>query len=284
MRIISPNRIVVAVIAVMLFTLHFAVTAAADHEVTKEVQQQLNKLDETADEMYEAAKNNAWDQTREHIGQLKEWIPQIKYEGITDIEGMNALTEAALSAEYTLNQVQLSGQEVMVAAARLRLAADALTHPHQPMWLQYFKWFQEGAEQMETALQINNPVKFAESVKQVQGYYDIVRPSMLINRDRELIVRMDSLLHYLQQVSQNDTYNKEELSNVIMEYKSTANELFERTSQDTYTEFRPTAFPIGGMITFGAFILAVLAVAGWRIYRYEKLTGFVPVKRKTRDY
>lgn len=284
MPIINSKRLTLAAAGVLFTLMIVCSMAAAEHDVTQEVQQQLNRLDQAADAMYESARNKAWDETREHIGQLKDRIPQIQYEGITDIEGMNALTEAALSAEYSLNQVKLSGEEVIIEAARLRLAVDALAHPHQPMWLQHYKWFQEGAEQMEAALEINNPAKFEESIHQVLKHYHIVRPSILINRERELVVKMDSILKYLQQAPQNASYNRKQLENVVSEYKNTIKEIFERNSQDAYTDFSLNPVPPGGLIIFSSFILAVLAVAGWRIYQYERKAGFVPVKRKTRDF
>lgn len=277
------NRLVVTVVIGVMLWGCFTTFVAAHHEVSEDVQKKMNKLDEAAEQMYESAKARSWDKTREHIVQMREWIPQVHYDEVS-IEGMNALTESALAAEYSLNRVRINEQEVITAAARLRLAADALTHPHQPMWLEYYKWFEQGAEELGEALKHNNPAKFKEAISQIDQYYEMIKPSVLINRESEIAVKMDSLLGYLRKVASQDTYNREQLTGIITEYKSTVDEMFQRTSQDTYTEFVSNDFPLGGTLAFAAVIIAVLAIAGWRIYRYETKAGFVPVKRKTREY
>lgn len=277
-------RFIVVVILSMCIFVILTNMIAAEHRVTEEVQQQMSELDRIAAEVYEAAKQKKWTDMREDIEQLQVWIPQIKYEGITDVEGMNALTEAALYTESRLNEVQLSPHDVIVAAARLRLAVDALTHPHQPMWLQYYKWFKQGEQQMEASLKLNNPNKFGEAVQQVKEKYEMIRPAVQINRESEVVVKMDSLLHYLQQTSNSESYNYQQLKNAITAYVQTYNEIFQRESTDTYIPLQRNDLPYAGMISFGGVIITVLAVAGWRIYRYERKVGFVPVKKRTRDY
>lgn len=245
---------------------------------------QLQALHETSQQMYEQAKANEWAEAREQMKQIRALLPQLDYDGLTGIEGMNALAEATLSAEQTLNRVRLSESEAMAAVGRLRLATDALTHSNQPMWLQYYKWFEQDVNQMQQALDDQSFMEEQQKlIKQLQLHYYMVKPAMLISRKTNLVHQFDSILNYLHEASAKSQLTTESMSGLMPQMKLTIDQMFGKESKDAYTgqDYQPV--PLSSVIALALVIIAVLSVAAWRIYRYERKLGFVPVRQNTRD-
>ena len=99
-------------------------------------------MNQIADEMYKQTMDGQVTEARNKLMQMSDQIPKIHFEGITSVEGLNALTETITRAKRVYNAADYSPEEGQVAVAKIRLATDALSHKNQPMWLQYYKVLQ----------------------------------------------------------------------------------------------------------------------------------------------
>ncbi|MDF2963526.1 MAG: sporulation protein YpjB [Paenibacillus sp.] len=253
---------------------------AAAPKPTQEQLQRLELLNQTADDMYNRVMQGDVTGGRAVLQQISEQIPQIRYEGVTSVEGMNALTETVTEAKKVFNAVRFAPGEGQVSAAKIRLAADALTHAAHPMWLQYYKLLQEDMDQLEQAAKERKRADLQQNMLQFEQHISVIHPSLLISRSPGDVEKLDSLVTFLsgQARSEQDTYNQ--IANILPTLRQHIDKLFMKKEATAYLPVIDQQNPIMWTLAIGSFIIAALAFAGWRLAKKDD--GLVTV-RKSND-
>lgn len=252
--------------------------------VPKPSQEQLAKLElfnRTAEEFYQKTLQADITGSRMSLQQLGDQITQIHFEGITTIEGMNALTETITQAKRVFNAVKFRSEEAQVYAAKIRLAADALIHTNQPLWLQYYKLLQDDVNLLERGAVQNNKQDLQKGANQLEIHYSIIHPSLLISRNASDVEKMDSLVAFVknQAFAQENPYKN--IQNAIPPIRQMLDKLFMKRETTAYLPYIDQQNPVLWTLAFGAIILSALAFAGWRLAR--KNDGIVIVRGGKRD-
>ncbi|MDF2938622.1 MAG: sporulation protein YpjB [Paenibacillaceae bacterium] len=232
---------------------------------------QLQELNVKADELYKNAAAGQYLEARKALEDFGTQAASISYAGVTGIEGVNALSDAVVEAKRQLNAARLDPEKVVHSAARLKLAADALTHKNQPMWLHYYKVLNGDTTRLEEAVSKGNQAAAKAAFVALNGHYDVIRPSVWISRTPEEGERMESLLVFFAKQVEPAAFQKETLEGGIRQWRDTLASLFRKgDDQSVYLPVMEPDQPILWTLTIGLVIAAVLSFAGWRMIRVER--------------
>ena len=248
-----------------------SVNGAADKQVMNTDARRselLSKLDETAEAMYNAVRQRDLPQAREQVKRVSEIVTQITFNGITTIEGAEALIAAVTTTKELLSSVKIEPERLETAAAQVRLATDALIHPNQPMWYEYYSIMQDDTAQLKEA--IHKGQNLLASVQGLQAHYTVIRPAVLIAREPELHVKIESFLSFFMQHA-----NKPEsgMIGAVDQLTMAWDELFARSNVSAYLPLEGTRNPLYWSLVIGSIIITTLCFAAWRRYRYEQAAG-----------
>jgi len=233
--------------------------------------QKLEELHRTADEFYREASEGDYVTAREKLIQFSTMVTSVSFEGVTSVEGVDQLTRTVVQAKRDFNSVKASPDHAMQSAAKLKLAADALTHPNQPMWLQYYKVLSDDTRLLEEALMKKNGKEAAVSLARLIEHYDTIRPAVWISRAPEEGEKMDSLLTFFQGELKEDARTYDKITPVIPQWKEALDELFRRSQDKTaYIPVAQPDDPIRWSLTIGSVILAALGYSAWKMFQSER--------------
>lgn len=231
----------------------------------------LEALNARADELYKFAAAGQFLEARQALEQFGELAASASYAGVTGVEGVNALTDAVLDAKRQLNAVRLNPEKIVHSAVRLKLAADALTHKKQPMWLQYYKVLNADTVSLDEAVAGNSRTAALAAFGAIQEHYDAIRPAVRISRAPEEGERMESLLTFFTGHLEPSVLQRETLAGGIRQWRDSLDSLFRKNGDQSV--FLPVAEPDQPLLwtlVIGLLTAGVLSLAGWRMIRVER--------------
>ncbi|CAG7611470.1 hypothetical protein PAESOLCIP111_01383 [Paenibacillus solanacearum] len=243
----------------------------------REQVQKVERLNETADDMYQKVLKGDVDGGRTALEQIGEQVIRIRFEGITSVEGMNALAETVTQAKRVFNAVKFNPEEGQLTAAKLRLATDALSHTNQPMWLQYYKVLQDDVTGLERAAKDQNKAALQKASEQLGHHLGIVHPSLLISRNAADVEKMDSLATFVKNQSVISAEPFKNVLNAVGPMLQVLDKLFMKQETTAYLPYNGQQNPILWTLAIGSVIMLALGFAGWRLSKKDH--GLVTIHR-----
>ncbi|SDN86373.1 sporulation protein YpjB [Paenibacillus sp. yr247] len=240
--------------------------------------QRIEFLNQIADDMYKQTMDGQVTEARNKLMQISDQIPKIHFEGITSVEGLNALTESITQAKRVYNAVAFSPEEGQIAVAKIRLATDALTHKNQPMWLQYYKVIQNDTNVLNQDIKADKQQEALANFGKLSQHIAIIHPSLLISRDAASVEKLDSLLVFLRNNLNSKPMSTRQLESGIENLNHILDDLFLKNKDAiAFVPITDPRQPIIWSLGIGLIIVSVLSFAGWRMYQSGR--HFVPVKQ-----
>lgn len=253
------------------------VQTALNDQTVKELEQ-LNSI---AENMVEYAKKGEPLQARDQLNQLSQQLTKVHYEGLASIEGLDALTGSVVSARRVFNAVKYSPEQGMLAAIKVHLAVDALTHKEQPLWIRYYRTLDEMTNSLARALQTQDLIQAKRVFSDLQQQYLLIRPAILISREPSMVEMADSLFAYCTTRFSAATADKKELVAAVRQLDQVWMEIFQKGDREAYISVMYPREPLVWSTIVGAIIIAVLAFVGWQKFKNDR--GYVTVKKRTND-
>ncbi|OKP82311.1 hypothetical protein A3844_12360 [Paenibacillus helianthi] len=229
------------------------------------------RLDEAAEALYGYVLEGDVVKARQESGKVSQIFVSSSFEGLTSVEGINALSDVIIDLKAALAAAQVDPEKWEAAAAKLRLAANSLNHPRQPMWLQYYKLIREDLNDMERSAAANDLKSWQAALERLQSRYDNIRPAIIISRPPETVNAFDSWLSYAAGIpSASQPVGRARLLEIISYGQDAARVLFgkERDEPALSLPLASKEYGIWGMLV-AMFILSSLLYAGYRKYRGE---------------
>ncbi|MEF3301774.1 sporulation protein YpjB [Paenibacillus sp. GYB003] len=261
---------VALLVAIVLAGCGKAKTIESARPATPEQWKQVEQLNKTADDMYRYVMDGDIDKARAKLEELSAKMTDIRFTGIASVEGVGALSEAIVQAKRALQSVQASPEAGQAAAAKIRLATDALTHANQPMWLDYYKTMKESASRLAQAVQARDKPEAVRQLEQLQLRYGTIRPSLLISKQPSDVEKMDSLFAFLQGQLAKTEIDTKQLNGGLTHLHASLDELFGQTDRAAYVPIVEKRVPLTWVLLLGSIIVAVLSFAAWRIFDFER--------------
>lgn len=235
-------------------------------------------LNQIADDMYKQTMDGQVTEARNKLMQMSDQIPKIHFEGITSVEGLNALTETITQAKRVYNAAAYSPEEGQVAVAKIRLATDALTHKNQPMWLQYYKVLQNDTNNLTEDVKANKQKEALANFGKLSQHIAIIHPSLLISRDAASVEKLDSLLAFIRTNVNSQPMSTRQLESGLDHLNHVLDDLFLKNKDAiAFVPITDPRQPIIWSLGIGLIIVSVLSFVGWRMYQSGR--HIVPIKQ-----
>jgi sporulation protein YpjB len=251
--------------------------AAALAEESNEAAERMKPIDECAESMYRHIQAGDIEAARLELTRLERLVTETSFQGITGIEGLEALTSAIVEAKRAFHAVRPSEGAALAAAAAVRLATDALTHRHNPLWLRYESILADDLVKLRNAYQLTDRQGVDKSLEQLERHYALVRPAALISREPHLIEKIDSLFTFIRGKAAAEGPRDKALLSGFVQLTSAFDELFQPQDRPALLMLLPLDNPWYWSLIFSLIILSVLIYWGWFRYRLER--DYVLVKR-----
>jgi len=227
----------------------------------------LKLLNASAEAMYNHAKGGNYEEARIELDRFSDLLTTVSYQGITTLEGVNALTQTVVAARRIYNGIQISDKDALVAATQLRLIADALTHKNNPMWLEYEQVLKNDADQLREMTSQSNDVGSLASLQRLHNHYLIIQPSIIITRDISLVEKVDSLFSFLTAELSKGKVNYSTVSQGLEHLHIVLNDMFESSDSQTIVPIMIQQNNVIWTVFIASVIISVLFYVAWRRYR-----------------
>lgn len=237
----------------------------------------LELLNQTADELFRQSEAGTYAEARLKLIQFGDLMNSIPFHGITSVEGAHELSEAVVEAKRTFNAASISPPKALKASSQIRLAADAITHSHQPMWLQYYKVMKDHAKALENAAVSRKTLEMRSALSAFEERYEIIRPAVWISREPWQGEKMDSLLAFLDNQAEAKDVSFDNLTAGTKQLQDAIDELFGKKEERTaYVPIMNPGNPIQWSLTIGSLIIAVLSYVAWRMFQGDRMFARIP--------
>lgn len=230
------------------------------------------RLEQSAEALYGYVVEGDVTKVHREMDEISKIFVASSFEGLTSVEGINALSEVIIDLKAVTANVQVSPKEWESAAARLRLAVNSLNHPGQPMWHQYYKLIREDLKAMEQSGASNDLAGWKVALERLKGKYENIRPAVIISRQPEVVNAFDSWVSYASGIpASSQKIERSRLLEIVSYGQEAARVMFGKDKEEP-----AMSLPLGSQ-EFGiwgglaaSFILSALAYVGYRKYRGEK--------------
>lgn len=229
------------------------------------------RLEQASEDLYAYVLEGNVAKARQKSEEISQIFISSSFDGMTSVEGVNALSSLIMDLKATLAAAEISPEKWEAAAARLRLAANSLNHPRQPMWLQYYKLIREDLNEMEQSAGANDLQGWKAALTRLQSRYNNIRPAVVISRPPEVVNAFDSWLSYAAGVpSSSQPVERARLLEIVSYGQDAARVMFgkERDEPALSLPLAPPEYSTWAVLA-GAFIIGVLAYTAYRKYRGE---------------
>ena len=232
--------------------------------------QKLDLLNETAEHMYQFTVYGDVEEARNKLLAIIDQVSRIQFSGLTTIEGLHAFTGLLSEAKKTYNAASFSSDRGKFIAAQIRLAADALAHRAQPMWMEHGKILLGDLSRMEQAIILSDKEKVAEALTILQQHYQMIRPSVLISRTPEEVNRIDSLLGFLHNGWQAGEIQSVPFKTGYAELRRLMGQWFKQGDIGAFMPGEEQKQPLLWILGFSSAIILVLGYVAWKMFDTDK--------------
>ncbi|QCT02589.1 putative sporulation protein YpjB [Paenibacillus algicola] len=227
---------------------------------------QAEALVKETEQLYKLVQEGKVEEVKQSLRKVQQQFEASSFQGLTTVEGIQALAETIVEMKETTARAQLEPEQWMIAAGKLRLAADSLTHPKDGIWLQYYKVLREDLQQVEISAAKQDRPGMKAAFTRLHDHYELIRPAVIVQRKPEEVSMMDSWLSFAKGAVSNAPYA--EAKKAAAQGDELLNLLFGKKKDE------PVLAPLGeargpwlGQLLLPAFILAALTFAGYRKYK-----------------
>ncbi|KOP63815.1 sporulation protein [Bacillus sp. FJAT-18019] len=227
---------------------------------------QAKALNKEAEQVYRHVEEGNVQAVLEDMRRVSALFEASSFQGLTGVEGIHALSESILEMKEATARAVQDPQHWMRSAGKLRLATDSLIHTKNALWLQYHKVIREDLRVMGQYAVQKETAGMRRAYDSLIEHYELIRPSIIIQRKPEEVNMMDSWISYAGGlVSSGDS---EQVQKVVVQGEEMMNTLFgKKKDEPALAPLAEVKNPMMWQLVIGAFILAALSFAGYRKYR-----------------
>lgn len=185
-----------------------------------------------------------------------------------NIGAVHMLSSELVRMESRLNQVVVSNpKELQRGAMRLKLAFDAVSHPNQPLWKQYYQPIKQRIALFHQAERRQDHKGMTQAIQSIRQEYDLIRSAVVVSKKPETVQKLDSLVKFMEEQKEPN------LQSVgVKRLEQVIDPLFFGSDQDVLSAYQPYVNAgVEIIILWICFwITAIFAYAGYKNYRSKR--------------
>lgn len=246
-------------------------TVKSGSEGRAEAERQARLLEQAAEKVYTQALEGNLAVTRQSVEELSNLFVSSSFEGLTSVEGVNALSGAIVDMKAAANAAQAEPGRLQSAAAKLRLAANALAHTRDPVWMQYYKLMTDDLGKLEKAASARDMKGWTGAMHRLDANYETIRSAMAVSLPPEQINALQAWLSYARNIpATGQPPERQRLLEIVSFGRDSLRVAFGREKDEpTLTlPMAPQGFGPWGLLA-GGFMFTALAYFVYRKYRGE---------------
>ncbi|UMY52807.1 MULTISPECIES: sporulation protein YpjB [Paenibacillus] len=229
---------------------------------------EIEELDHAAAILYRDVMDGNIEKAHADVAEVSRWFGTGQVQAALSVEAIHALSGSILEVQQATQSVQVSPDEWVKAAANLRLATDALAHPRQPLWQQYYKILKEDVSGLNSQFAKGNMKGFKAGAAVLEDHYETIRTAALIHGRTSEVVRADSWISYVKGLGDQQYADASAIRGALDQGNPTFNALFGREKDATaLAPFIPRESERRAELAIGMIVLLALVYAGYRKYR-----------------
>ncbi|MGQ4678232.1 sporulation protein YpjB [Paenibacillus polymyxa] len=265
-------RLVSSIVLSMVLLLSVCVppgmAEARDQSKLEGNSKEIEELDHAAATLYRDVMDGNIEKARADVAEVSRWFSTGQVQATLSVEAIHALSGSILEVQQATQSVQASPDEWVKAAANLRLATDAIAHPRQPLWQQYYKILREDISGLNNQFAKGNMKGFKAGTEVLEDHYETIRTAALIHGRTTEVVRTDSWISYVKGLGDQQNADASAIRGALDQGNPTLNALFGREKDATaLAPFIPRESERRAELAIGMIVLLALAYAGYRKYR-----------------
>ncbi|GAB6990279.1 sporulation protein YpjB [Paenibacillus pini] len=234
---------------------------------------QAERLDTASETLYQHVLEGNINLVQQDIREVAQIFESSSLQGLTTVEGIHAIAESIVEMKEATVQARIQEEQWLTASAKLRMAADSLSHPRQPVWLQYYKVIREDLNNMNVAVVAKDKQGLKNGYESLRRHYEVIRPAVIIQRKNGEIAIIDSWVSYAGGIISSTSTASMDMSGLISQGEEQFNGLFgKKKDEPALASLDSVNTPWPWVVWSGSFILIILAYAGYRKYRGEQNT------------
>ncbi|OBZ17548.1 MULTISPECIES: sporulation protein YpjB [Bacillales] len=247
---------------------------------------QLQRLDDMASSLYEAANTNNRQTSYQYVQQLQRVIEGGLRQTMGNEEGWSAMAQDARTIEHTLVSGAGSSSWLM-EAARIKLAADALIRPEHALWLQYESVMLDDLSRVEKAWKRqtgDGAIAARASMTGLQEHAKRIEPAIRMLYGGMLEAELTERILYTNKLLEANVHNITNdamIDRSLKALKESLVRLFDQSGRENSlpaVAAIPTSNPLSWTLFLGALISAILTYSGWRKYKANPF-GVKPITK-----
>lgn len=222
----------------------------------------LIELQELSKTLYQTVKIKDYEKAKLLIEEISNIFPSYKYDDITTVEGIEAITSTIIHTKRNLVDLKPNYKNLLFHSTQLYLAFDALNHSGQPLWHRYNTVIQQDLETMKSSIQNEDKNIYRLSLQNFQLHYMLIKPAIYVSDQPQTIEKIDSLITAL--INQNANQNKEIILNQL---KISIHQLFYGNDEETFGIIDKESVIWETSLGMGLIIFLVLSYVIWRKFK-----------------
>lgn len=277
---LSKLRIALAALAAMLILLllYPAPVAASDTVLAQQrtadkQQKSFEDFLRSTETLYKAIEDKQLDLAIKSMAVVERRFMQLSLADFSSVESVQLLSRLIAQMKEKLAAMSPEEKPIQEMASALRLAADQLAHPEQPLWHRYRTVLQEDVRRFAESLHqlIEQPteqyrLQAAEHLAELQARYQLIKPAALLALDPSTTYRTDMVIRYIEKLLQAQKINTVLLTDIDKPLGDAIDGLFP-AAEPTHSALPTTGPPRTWSVLMGAFIVTVLSWAVWIRYK-----------------
>lgn len=245
----------------MIILLFFLpISTNANHQISS-----IEKLDQISDEAFQMVKSSRYEDARKLLDYFSDQfltytlehpsftMDELRIVELTHNEAVEAMGNSSMNHDERMNRM-----------TKFRLAIDAVTTTHGPLWIEMEDPIMTALNGMKEAKTNEDREKFHTSLNSFLNSYQVIYPSLKLDFSAERIQKTDALVTFIDEYRSrvfSEAHGRQELEALENDLK----DLFDEVTED---EADPSLWWV--IITTGSIIIVTLSYVGWRKYRGDK--------------
>lgn len=233
-------------------------------------ERQLAAMDQIANEFLTNVKKGDIESAQKQIVQLAEQFPNQHLPIPIRIESLNAVTQSILAAKQSVSSANVTEQQLLWHATRVRIAIDALTHVHQPMWRSYYPSFATQVQSLQQSAVERDVNQFREQFDENYRLYLAIKPAMSIQVSEDQMSAISTSYNVISKELRNVQIDWQFVREALRDLNGSMQIAFVGEEKSTFAKLmmRPDS-PMAMLASVVIALLIALSYVAWKKYQGE---------------